>query len=56
VTKINKVGEVFDPFKHEAIVLEESDGDTEVIAEVLQAGYQFGDTVVRPAKVKVTRK
>lgn len=56
VTKIDKVGEEFSPYRHEAVVMEESDGDTEVIAEVLQSGYQFGDTVIRPAKVKVKRK
>lgn len=55
VVKIDQVGEVFDPYKHEAIAMEESDGDSEVIAEVLQTGYQFGDTVIRPAKVKVKR-
>lgn len=56
VTKIDKVGEIFDPFKHEAIVMDEIDGKTEVVAEILQNGYQFGETVIRPAKVKVTRK
>jgi molecular chaperone GrpE len=55
VVKIDQVGEVFDPYKHEAITMEESDGDSEVIAEVLQTGYQFGDTIIRPAKVKVKR-
>jgi molecular chaperone GrpE len=56
VVKIGKAGEVFDPFKHEALVMDDKDGKTEVIAEVLQTGYQFGDTVIRPAKVKVTRR
>jgi molecular chaperone GrpE len=56
VSKIGKAGEVFDPHKHEAIVMDESDGDTEVIAEVIQTGYQFGDTVICPAKVKVKRR
>lgn len=56
LTKIDKVGEAFDPYKHEAIVMDESDGDTEVVAEIIQPGYQFGDTVIRPAQVKVTRR
>jgi molecular chaperone GrpE len=56
VTKIDRVGVVFDPNFHEALVMDEKDGKTEVIAEILQTGYQFGDTVIRPAKVKVTRK
>ena len=55
VTKIDQTGVEFDPYKHEAIAMEESDGETEVVAEILQTGYQFGDTVIRPAKVKVTR-
>lgn len=55
VTKIDQTGEIFDPYKHEAIAMEESDGETEVVAEILQTGYQFGDTVIRPAKVKVKR-
>lgn len=47
--------EPFDPNKHEAVVMEDGDGDTEVIAEVIQTGYQFGDTIIRPAIVKVKR-
>jgi molecular chaperone GrpE len=56
VVKVGAIGEEFDPSRHEAIAMEESDGETEVIAEVIQPGYQFGDTVIRPSKVKVTRK
>ena len=56
LTKIDKIGEAFSPYRHEAVVMEESEGDTEVIADVLQSGYQFGDTVIGPAKVKVKRK
>jgi len=49
------IGEPFDPNRHEAVVMEDGDGDTEVIAEVIQTGYQFGDTIIRPAIVKVKR-
>ena len=55
VLKIDKIGEEFDPRRHEAIAIEESDGDCEVISEVLQTGYQFVDSVIRPAKVRVKR-
>ena len=55
VSKIGIKGEVFDPYKHEAIAMDDGDGETEVIAEVVQTGYQFGDTVIRPATVKVKR-
>lgn len=53
--KIGVVGEDFDPNLHEAVVMDESDGDIEVVAEVLQTGYKFSDTVIRPAMVKVTK-
>jgi molecular chaperone GrpE len=52
---IGDIGEPFDPNKHEAVVMEDGDGDTEVIAEIIQTGYQFGDTIIRPAIVKVKR-
>jgi molecular chaperone GrpE len=54
--KIGQLGEVFDPNKHEAVVLDEGEGETEVISGVVQTGYQFGQDVLRPAIVKVTRK
>lgn len=49
-------GTVFDPQLHEAIQMDEADGDTEVITEELQPGYRLGDTVIRHSMVKVTRK
>ena len=56
LTKVGIVGERFDPNKHEAISIEDGDGETDVIAEVLQSGYKLGERVLRPAMVKVTRK
>ena len=53
--KIGVVGEVFDPNLHEAVSMGDGDGDTEVIAAVLQTGYQFDDTIIRPAMVQVKR-
>jgi len=50
-------GTVFDPDLHEAVQFdEEAEGETEVISEQMQAGYLLGDTPVRHAIVKVTRK
>ncbi len=50
-------GTIFDPAVHEAIQFdEEAQGDQEVIAEELQAGYKLGDMVIRHAMVKVTRQ
>lgn len=50
-------GVAFDPEFHEAIQFDEdAEGETEVIAEELQAGYCLGDSVIRHAMVKVTKK
>jgi molecular chaperone GrpE len=49
-------GELFDPEKHEAIAVEETDQhDTEIVLEDYQKGYLLHDRVLRPAKVKVAR-
>lgn len=46
----------FDPEMHEAIQMDEdAAGELEVVAEELQTGWKFGDSVMRPAMVKVTR-
>lgn len=50
-------GTVFDPNLHEAVLMDEdSEGDEEVIAEELRAGYQLGTQVVRHSMVKVKRQ
>ena len=46
---------LFDPSLHEAIQMDDAEGNTEVVAEELQTGWKLGDTVIRPAMVKVTR-
>lgn len=52
-----KKGTVFNPNLHEAIQFDEdNDGDKEVIAEELQAGYLYHNTPIRHAMVKVTRQ
>ncbi|HSW85340.1 MAG TPA: nucleotide exchange factor GrpE [Candidatus Saccharimonadales bacterium] len=53
VKKIKTVGEHFDPHLHEAVSMEEGDGQHEIISEELQAGYKIGDDVIRHAMVKV---
>lgn len=46
----------FDPALHEAIQIDEdAEGDKEVIAEELQAGYLHNGHSIRPSMVKVTR-
>jgi molecular chaperone GrpE len=53
VEKIKTDGEKFDPRFHEAVGMEEGEGDVEMVAEELQAGYILGDEVIRHAFVKV---
>ena len=50
-------GTVFDPELHEAVQFDEdAEGETEVIAEELQAGYLYAGSPLRHAMVKVTRQ
>lgn len=48
-------GIAFDPELHEAVQMDDGEGEHEVIAEELQTGYRLGDQVIRPTMVKVTR-
>lgn len=56
VTCIQAIGEMFDPARHEALMVEETaehpDG---LILEELQKGYTYNDRVVRPTLVKVAK-
>jgi molecular chaperone GrpE len=52
-----KPGDDFNPELHEAIQFdEEAEGEKEVIADELQAGYLLNGRPIRHAMVKVTRK
>jgi molecular chaperone GrpE len=55
ITVIGQVGEVFDPVRHEALgtdpTAEETQDDT--ISAVLEQGYTIGESVLRPARVRV---
>lgn len=55
--RIECVGEKFDPVRHEAIEVVESDDATKEaeVLEELQAGYMLNDHVLRPAMVKVAK-
>jgi molecular chaperone GrpE len=52
VSPVGAVGDAFDPALHEAVSTDESGGQTTVV-EVYQTGYRQGETVLRPAMVKV---
>lgn len=53
VERIKTVGEVFDPRYHEAVAMDEGDGEREVISEELQSGYKIGEDIIRHAMVRV---
>ena len=56
VERIKTVGEHFNPELHEAVSMEEGEGQNEIISEELQAGYHIGPDVIRHAMVRVTRQ
>jgi molecular chaperone GrpE len=56
VTSFESLGGPFDPERHEAIgAVETADYAPGVVAEELQRGYRWGDTLLRPARVRVAR-
>ena len=54
VTKIESLGQTFDPNRHNAVmhVDDETKGENEIV-EVFQEGFLIGDKVIRFAMVKV---
>jgi len=54
--RFTSLGEEFDPERHQAIAMEETDKyETAVILEEYQKGYCLQERVLRPAKVKVAK-
>ena len=57
VRPMNCEGEVFDPYKHEAMLVQEKDDLPEnVIIEELDKGYYINNKVLRPARVAISQK
>ncbi len=59
VKPMNCEGEIFDPYKHEAMMVEEcSDNNLpeNTIMEELDKGYYYKDKVLKPARVKILKK
>lgn len=56
VQRIKTVGEPFDPNMHEAVSVEDGDGEHEIVSEELQPGYMMGEEVLRHAMVRVKRQ
>ena len=55
ISELNPVGEKFDPNKHQAISMLESDQEPNTVLTVLQKGYTLNDRVLRPALVMVAK-
>lgn len=55
VTEVNPLGEKFDPNRHQAISMLESDAEPNTVINVLQKGYLLNDRVLRPALVMVAK-
>ena len=54
LTRIETIGQEFNPHLHEAIEHVKSDQPENAIIEELTSGYEFDGRVLRPAKVKVS--
>ena len=55
--EIEAKGKPFNPHEHEAMMQEERDDEPEGhVVEEFQKGYKLNDRVIRPAKVKVSKK
>jgi len=55
VTEVQPMGEKFDPHRHQAISVQEVDGEGNRVLSVLQKGYLLHDRVLRPALVVVSK-
>ena len=53
--EVNPAGEKFDPHKHQAIGLLDSEQEANTVVTVLQKGYTIADRVLRPALVMVAK-
>ena len=51
IRELNPVGEKFDPHRHQAMTMVESDAPPNTVVQVLQKGYLLHDRVLRPALV-----
>jgi molecular chaperone GrpE len=57
IERIGAGGEQFDPERHEAIsVVESDDMPDRTVMEVARSGFASGDRVIRPAQVVVSRR
>ncbi len=55
VVEVNPVGEKFDPHRHQAMAMIESDQPANTVVQVFQKGYLIADRTLRPAMVAVAK-
>jgi len=55
LSEIDPVRQKFDPHRHQAITVVESDAEPNTVVQVLQKGYLLHDRVIRPALVTVAK-
>jgi molecular chaperone GrpE len=56
LVEFSGLGEKFDPARHEAVGMIETDAQPEnTVIEEISKGYMVGDKVIKPAKVLVAR-
>ena len=55
LTAIDPAGQKFDPHRHQAIGMVDSDAEPNTVVQVLQKGYLLNDRVIRPAMVMVAK-
>lgn len=55
LVEVNPAGDKFDPHKHQAIGMVDSEQEANTVVTVLQKGYMIADRVLRPALVMVAK-
>jgi molecular chaperone GrpE len=53
LSRIDPVGEAFDPNEQEAVASEDGEGGEPTVAETFRAGYRWNGRLLRPAMVRV---
>lgn len=57
VSRIESIGQPFDPVYHEALGTDVNpDLAEDIVTAEIEPGYKMGDKVIRPARVKVSKK
>jgi molecular chaperone GrpE len=55
IVEVNPAGEKFDPHKHQAMAMVDSDQPANTVVQVFQKGYLIAERTLRPAMVAVAK-